>query len=201
MKSIIYKLNNDWLDVKNRCRTTVNKASSEALATSEFKHKLLISEHSPIRLLRISWKWQSIKYWLSTEFSRHHIGWEKWISTQRNDRTGTNRDESRQDTEVTMDVDANAQALINVSRFRLCHNAHKEAREHMEDLKRAVSVHEPEIGMVMQKNCVYRCGCPEFVQCGYWGAFVKRNKDIDMLNISERYAAANKEFLGGAKND
>ena len=198
MKSIIHKLNNDWIDVKNKCRTTVNKGHSEAPATSEFKQRLLLSEHSPIRLLRISWKWQSIKYWLSTEFSRHHIGWEKWISTQRNDRTGTNRDESRQDTEVTMDVSANAQALINVARFRLCNSAHKEAREHIEDLKRAVSVHEPEIANVMQKNCVYRCGCPEFVPCNYWKGFVDRHRDIDMTDINARYNAANKEFFGGA---
>lgn len=193
----ILKLLTDWTDVKNKCRTTVNKGDSTAPPTSSFKFNLLVSEHSPIRLLRISWRWPKIKYWLSTEFSRHHIGWEKWISTQRDDRCPTDRNSSPQDTPVTMDVEANVQALINVSRFRLCYCAHREAREKMEELKRGLLKVEPEIALALQKNCVYRCGCPEFNSCGYWDGFVRRNKGLNLGDIKERYRAANKEFLGG----
>jgi len=197
MITTIGKLCTDWVDVKNKCRVTVNKSESSIEATELFKEKLLISEHSPIRLLRISWKW-ALKYWLSTEFSRHHIGWEKWISTQRDDRTATNRNASPQDTEVAMAVEANAQALINVARVRLCNgSAHPEARAHMESLKRTLYAHEPEIASVMQKNCVYRCGCPEFVPCGYWDGFVQRHLGLNMCDIGARYRAVNYEFLGG----
>jgi len=189
----------DWLDVKNKCRATVNKGDSTVEATDEFKRKLLLSEHSPIRLLRISWRWYSIKYWLSTEFSRHHIGWEKWISTQRDDRTHVNRNSSLQDTPVTMCVEANAQALINVSRLRLCHCAHQEARQKMEELKQELHKTQPEIANVMQKNCVYRCGCPEFSPCGWWDGFVKRHPEVNMCDIQERYNAANDEFHGGTE--
>jgi thymidylate synthase ThyX len=186
----------DWIDVKNKCRTTVNKDYSDKEATSEFKRKLLISEHSPIRLLKIEWKWSSIKYWLSTEFSRHHIGWEKWISTQRDDRTNIDRNKSPQDTLVNMDVDANVQALINVSRLRLCNCAHPEARQKMEELKREIHKFEPEVANVMQKNCVYRAGCSEFEPCGWWKGFQLRNLGVDMTDINARYRAANREFYG-----
>ena len=191
----ITKLSTDWLDVKNKCRTTVNQISSAERPNDNFKLNLLISEHSPIRLLRIAWNWPKIKYWLSTEFSRHHIGWEKWISTQRDDRTSIDRNKSPQDTLVTMDVEANAQSLINVSRFRLCHCAHPEARRKMEELKREIHKVEPQIADVMQPNCIYRSGCPEFNSCGWWDGFLSRHVGESMTNIKCRYELANKEFF------
>ena len=62
--------------------TIVNDCSTDSsLEIAEtFKKKLLISEHSPIRLLEFDWSWKNIAYWLSTEFSRHKF--EKFISTQ-----------------------------------------------------------------------------------------------------------------------
>jgi thymidylate synthase ThyX len=96
-----------------------------------------------------------------------------------------------------MEVDANSQALINVARYRLCYCAHPEARVQMEDLKREIHKDEPQIADVMQKNCVYRCGCPEFKPCGYWDGFMKRNQGVNLCNIKERYQAANNEFYGG----
>ena len=68
----------DWKRVKNHCRTTDNKDFTENEATEVFKKKLLISEHSPIRLLEFDWSWKSIYYWVSTEWSRHRF--EKFIS-------------------------------------------------------------------------------------------------------------------------
>ena len=62
-----------WTRVKNHCRTTVNKSFTDNEPTKEFKKKLLISEHSPIRLLEIDWTWENIKYWVSTEWSRHKL--------------------------------------------------------------------------------------------------------------------------------
>ena len=184
----------DWVDAKNKCRTTVGKKYTDNEPSSQFKLSLLISEHSPIRLFRVMWRWDKIKYWLSTEFSRHHIGWEKWISTQRNDRTGKNRDKAPQDALVSMDVEANAQSLINVARYRLCFCAHPEAQEKMAELKKELDETQPELAFVMQKNCVYRCGCPEFSPCGWWDGFKRRNPDVDMTIITSRYLAADKEF-------
>lgn len=195
VKTKIQKVECDWLDAKNECRNTVNKEATEVEATPAFKKKLLISEHSPIRLLALKWRWEGIYSWVSVHFARHWLGWDKWVSTQRSDRTGVDRNKQPQDTEVNMDVRANAQALINVARFRLCYQASPETRGCMEDLKVEIAKEQPEIADVMVPNCVYRCGCPEFKCCGYWQKFVStvENKD-DLFDIDKRYELYNEYF-------
>lgn len=197
MKTKITKFDIDWKDIKNECRNTINKPPSEIEPSEEFKWKLLISEHSPIRLGRIKWNWGNIKSWISVHFSRHWLGWDKWISTQRTDRTGIDRDKQPQDIEVSMDVCANLQSLINVSRYRLCYQASKETREYMEDLKKEIHKAEPLVADVMHKNCIYRCGCPEFKSCGYWEGFCKRHKTENLLDINTRYKLENDDFYKG----
>lgn len=194
-KTIIQKVDCDWLDAKNECRNTVNKDATQVEATPEFRKKLLVSEHSPIRLLTIKWRWEGIFSWVSVHFARHWLGWDKWVSTQRSDRTGIDRNKQSQDTPVNMDVRANAQALINVARFRLCYQASPETRGCMEDLKKHIADSEQEIAGVMVPNCVYRCGCPEFKPCGFWDKFVAsvENKD-ELLDINKRYELYNEYF-------
>ena len=75
-----------WLDVLNTCRSTVSKKFLTKEPSEEFKRAIIMSEHSPIRTKLIKWVWRNLPYWVSTQFARHHIGFEKWISTQRNDR-------------------------------------------------------------------------------------------------------------------
>jgi len=195
----ITKVNADWTDVKNECRNTVNKEATEKEPTIDFKKKILISEHSPIRLIEIKWRWEGIKSWISVHFARHWLGWDKWISTQRNDRTGVDRDKSPQDTPVNYDGKGNAQALINVARFRLCNSAHPETRAYMEDLKESIHEFEPELSDVMQRNCIYRGGCPEFNPCPYWKNFCEKHKGENLLDIQTRYDLANKDFYESRK--
>lgn len=195
----ITKVNADWTDVKNECRNTVNKEATEKEPTIDFKRKILISEHSPIRLIEIKWRWEGIKSWISVHFARHWLGWDKWISTQRNDRTGVDRDKSPQDTPVNYDGKGNAQALINVARFRLCNSAHPETRAYMEDLKESIHEFEPELSDVMQRNCIYRGGCPEFNPCPYWKNFCEKHKGENLLDIQTRYDLANKDFYESRK--
>ena len=45
----IVKCDIDWREIKNLCRTTMGKNDTEVEPTDEFKEKLLLSEHSPIR--------------------------------------------------------------------------------------------------------------------------------------------------------
>jgi len=184
----------DWKRVKNHCRTTDNKNFTENDVTDNFKKKLLISEHSPIRLLEVDWSWRGIKYWLSTEWSRHKF--EKFISTQRNDRLVDNisRDKKPQDVPVNFDGYANMQNLIDAWRKRLCFMAAKEARELAEDFKIELNKTHPIEAGVLQKNCIYRCGCPEFKSCGYWESFCNRNKDKNLLDIETRYGLADNDF-------
>ena len=200
MKTNIKKISVDWTEIKNECRHTDNKEDTSNEATGKFINQLLISEHSPIRLARIKWSWDGIKSWISVHFARHWLGWEKWVSTQRTDRTGVNRDKSPQDTPVNMDVEANGQALINVSRYRLCKQASKETREYMMDLKASIKeAGQKEISDVMVPNCIYRMGCPEFKCCGhiqkfYNFAFNKGYCAADMQDIQLRYDLYNEFF-------
>lgn len=184
----------DWKRVKNHCRTTDNKDFTENEATEAFKKKLLISEHSPIRLLEFDWSWKSIYYWVSTEWSRHKF--EKFISTQRDDRLidETPRGKKPQDALVNFDGYANMQNLIDAWRKRLCFMATKEARELAEDFKITLHKTNPLESDVLQKNCIYRCGCPEFKSCGYWEKFCEKHKDENLFDIQTRYDLANKDF-------
>ena len=122
-------ISNSWKRVKNHCRTTVNKSFTDNEPTDEFKKKLLISEHSPIRLLEVDWTWENIKYWVSTEWSRHKF--EKFITSQRDDRMidETPRDKKTQDAWVNYDGYANAQNTIDAWRKSLCYQATPEARK------------------------------------------------------------------------
>lgn len=193
----------DWVRVKNECRNTVNKQATDNVPGHKFREDLLISEHSPIRLIRVLWKWRSIPYWVSTHFARHWLGWDKWIGTQRSDRTGEDRTHKDQGAEVPMDVCANAQALINVSRVRLCRQSSEETRQHMEDVKEKIFLSgETELSDVMVPNCVYRSGCPEFHSCNVWRDLRANNPDMDLGDIRSRYKAYNDTFWatrGGRK--
>lgn len=131
-----------------------------------------------------------------------HYDWDKWISTQREDRTGVDRDKAPQDAPVNYDGSSNAQACINVGRYRLCVGcAHEQTRYCMEDLKDSIHPYEPELSDVMVPNCIYRGGCPEFHECGYFRKFIKwckeNDKDVDFFNIQNRYDAYNEFYKTG----
>ena len=187
-------ISNSWKRVKNHCRTTVNKEFTDNEPTKNFKEKLLISEHSPIRLLEIDWTWENIKYWVSTEWSRHKF--EKFITSQRDDRRIDEipRDKKTQDALVNYDGYANAQNTIDGWRKRLCYQATPDARELAEDFKYDLHEVEPEWSDVLVPNCIYRAGCPEFKSCGYWESFCKKHKDENLLDIKTRYGLFNQDF-------
>ena len=90
------------------------------------------------------------------------------MGTRRTDRTGVDRNSLRQDELVNHECEANAQALINISRRRLCFCASPETREAWQQVKDYVATKEPELAKCMVKECVYRNGlCPEMFSCGY----------------------------------
>ena len=192
IKSIV-----DWQLIKNCCRTTVRKEHTDKVPSVEFKKKLLIAEHSPIRQIEFYWMWKGIKYWLSTEWSRHKF--EKFISSQRNDRQNDyDRNSARQDAPVDFIGYANEQNLIDSFRKRLCGQATPEARKLAEDFKHELSNGYPLEASVLVPHCIYRCGCSEPNCCGLWFAFLKwceKSEDtIDLLSIQNRYDAYNKFF-------
>ena len=208
VKTIFNFIQNDWTRIKNHCRTTDNKDFTEKEATEEFKKKLLISEHSPIRLLEFDWSWKQIPYWVSTEWSRHKF--EKFISTQRDDRLkdDTPRSEKPQGALVNFDGYANEQNLIDSFRKRLCCMATKEARELAMDFKAELRKTNPTESDVLVPNCIYRMGCPEFKCCGHMNKFFEwcvekynGNEDaVDLTDIQTRYDLYNEFFYSEVYN-
>ena len=67
-----------------------------------------------------------------------------------------------------MDMTANAQALISISRKRLCNCASKETREAWKQVQDAIRKVDPVMADKMVPECIYRGFCPEFMNpCGY----------------------------------
>lgn len=188
-------ISNAWTRLKNHCRTTVNKEFTNNEPSTDFKRKLLLSEHSPIRLLEIDWSWLDIPYWTAMEWARHKF--EKFITSQRDDRMvdDTPRGKKLQDAPVRYDGYANAQNTIDAWRKRLCCQATPEARKLAEQFKEELREYEPEWSDVLVPNCVYRCGCPEFSMCKarFFARFCKycEENQVNIKNIQERYKAYN----------
>lgn len=200
MKTKFNWICDDWKRAKNHCRTTVNKKFTDNEPSEEFKKKLLISEHTPIRTLLFDWTWEDIPSFVATHFSRHKF--EKYIGTQREDRVGDGipRSEKHQTDPVTFDGFANTQNIIDAWRKRLCFQASPETRQLAEDFKMTLHEIKPEVAYVLVPNCVYRCGCPEFEMCKqrYFEKFVEfvksQPESLDIFDIATRYSVYNKLF-------
>jgi len=159
-----------WKRVLKAARATVHKNDIDKIPSDKFKRKMLIAEHSPIRLLEFEWDWKYMQQWITVHFVRHHVGCEKFVGTQRIDRTSLkvdNRDELPQGEYNEMMMCANAQALINISRKRLCSDASTETRHAwklvMEELKKV----DPIMEASCVRECIYRGFCTSFNGCGY----------------------------------
>lgn len=193
MKTEIIKIKGGWDDVVNRCRATVGKEELGKEPSAAFKRKILISEHSPIRELHVSWSWRGIKSWIATHWVRHM--WECYVKSQRSDRTGIPRDKLPQDAPVDFFGEANPQNTIDTWRKRLCYQASPETRAYAEDFKLVLDAVEPEWSDALVPNCVYRCGCPEMNCCGYWQRLVEATGgSIVTPDIQERYDLYNAIF-------
>lgn len=158
-----------WERVLNACRMTVNKKYLSKEPGDDFKKKLVRSEHSPLRMLEFDITIHDLPYWIHTELVRHHIGVEKFVTTSRPDRTGSGltRHELPQDALVSMTLSMNAQAIINVSKLRLCCQAAQETRRVWGSVIDKLYEVEPILANACVPSCVYRGHCPEITPCGY----------------------------------
>ena len=164
-----------WKRVLNAARRTIGKEPLDKEPSDSWKAKILLAEHSPIRLLEYDFTWEDIKQWVTAHLVRHHEGCEKFVHSQRGDRRAileeynvNSRDELPQGATNDMDMTANAQALINISRKRLCNCASKETREAWKQVKEAIREIDPIMAEKMVPECIYRGFCPEFMSpCGY----------------------------------
>ena len=166
MKVEIIDYQDNWQAVKNAAMNTIGKENG-GYPPSGWKRKILLAEHSPIRLIELTIRMKDIPYWVSVHLVRHKIGIEHWVATQRTDRTGVKRDELPQGALVDHTIRVNAQALIFISRRRLCNQASPETRALWDAVRDAVKTVEPELASLMCRECIYRGFCPEMMCCGY----------------------------------
>lgn len=190
MKTEIIKTKGDWQEVVDDCRSTVGKESLGREPSEDFKRSILISEHSPIRDIIIKWRWRDMPHWVTVHWVRHK--WEKFVRSQRTDRTGVDRTKLPQDEPQTFIGEANTQHLIDTARKRLCYMASPETREYAVDFKNTLHPIQPEISDTLVPNCVYRCGCPEINGCGWYDKMVEKYPALRSTNIKERYDEYNR---------
>ena len=167
MQAKLIQIKGSWRDVADCANTTIGKPDGEKEPSASWKKRILLSEHSPIRNMYFDFRWTDLKYWVSVHFVRHKLGIEHFVSTQRTDRTQISRDEIPQDSLVTHRISVNIQAMINISRKRLCKNASIETQEAWKAILETLKEKEPEIVSVCVPDCVYRGQCYEFRCCGY----------------------------------
>lgn len=189
----ILKIKGDWEEVVNDCRATVKKPPLGKEPSAEFKRRILMAEHSPIRDITVKFRWNYIPYWVAMHWKTHH--WESRVNSQRNDRQKEyDRTKAPQDVPVNFIGDANVQNLIDTWRKRLCCQASAETRAYAEDFKEALREKEPEIASVLVPNCVYRGFCPEMNPCGWWNVFAASLTRDELLDGQQRYAKYNEWF-------
>lgn len=171
----------NWIRVVNAARRTWGKKPINHEPSDTFKKKILLAEHSPIRLLEYDFTWEDIQQWVTTHLVRHHEGCEKFVHTQRTDINeklkGINRDELPQGLLNDMDMTCNAQAFINISRKRLCSCASKETRESWKGVIEYLNEIDPILASKCVPECIYRGFCPEFDRCcGYVNTEAYKNR-------------------------
>lgn len=166
MKAEVLNYTDNWQAVKNAAMNTIGKEGGN-YPSSDWKKRILMAEHSPIRLLTFTVRLTDLPYWVSVHLTRHKIGVEHFVSTQRTDRTGIERDHLPQGALVSHTMVINAQALINISRKRLCSQASTETRQAWWAVVDAVKKYEPELASLCVRECVYRGFCPEMTKCTY----------------------------------
>lgn len=174
-----------WNRVLNAARRTIGKKPLDKEPSNSWKAKILLAEHSPIRLLEYDWTWSNIKQWVSTHLIRHHEGVEKFVHSQRGERRSLleeygidTRDKLPQGALNDMDMTANAQALINISRKRLCSCASKETREAWRQVKKEIAKKDPILASKMVPECLYRGFCPEWMSTCKYSKTKKFEKDL-----------------------
>ena len=193
----------DWIRVVNAARRTWGKKPINHEPSDSFKKKVLLAEHSPIRLLEYDFTIEDVRQWVTVHLVRHHEGCEKFVHSQRQDINADIENITKKVIEVLadagmlkdgwrerdymfqgeyndMDMTCNAQAFINISRKRLCACASPETREAWKLVIEMLKEVDPILASKCVPECVYRGFCPEAGRCcGYCNteAYKERLKD------------------------
>lgn len=166
---IIATLATAWKRALKAARRTVGRKPLDKEPSPEWRKQMLLAEHSPIRLVEYDIDVDGIKQWVSAHLCRHWLGFIPFVHSQRPDRRvlDCDRDDLPQGSLNDAQFSANAQALINISRKRLCSNAATDTRKTWVNIKTAIEAVDPIMAGTMVPECIYRGFCPELKCCGF----------------------------------
>lgn len=143
---------------RRACQMTTRADSSKVRLD-----RMYLAEHSPIRTQMFWVEMYDIPSFVSTHFVRHKFGVEHFVLSNREDRGGDHNTD--RNTPVNHGMFLNAQALINMSRKRLCGQASQETQDVMQEIKRQVNEVDPDLALAMVPDCMYRGRCFELKPC------------------------------------
>lgn len=156
----------DWARCYMLALGTEGKETGKVPALA-WREKILQAEHSPIRTLMWTIRLKDVPYWVAMHLVRHKYGVEWYVQSQRNDRQSRyDRNKAPQEAPVMLTMDINAQALISISRKRLCYKAADETRRTWQVVCNAIVGQNAEMLRVLAPDCVYRGKCREMQPCG-----------------------------------
>lgn len=154
-------------EVLESARITVWKEAIDKEPSEVFMKMLYKSEHSPIREKVFKFYVEAIPYWLSVHFVRHWVGSnpqiQPYVATNRDDRVDV---ELHRDELTNMKLTLNAQAIIDISKLRLCNEAHVKAQQLWNKFLQELKKVDKELYDNCVPSCVYRGFCPERKCCG-----------------------------------
>ena len=194
IKTEILKIKGEWSEALDACRATVSKKFLNKEPSKEFKKALVVCEHSPLRTIWVKWRWQGLPSYIATHFARHHIGCEKYIGTQREDRTGVDRSSRSQMDLVPMRMEGNIQAVLNISERRLCTCADKLAIKYWQSLLEEIKKFDEVVYWANVPQCVRCGGCIEgFSKCNFYQKLMQDSTLEEQMNVIKRYDIYNEK--------
>lgn len=180
-----------WKRALNAARRTIGKEPLDKEPGPAWEAKVLLAEHSPIKLVEYCIQFSKLRQWVGVHLLRHQY-MIPMIHSQRSDRRDLTqeypelnkildtlesdiknspdfnpRDYLPQGELNDQDFYVNAQTLINISRKRLCGCSSHETREAWKAVKDAIAEIDPVMASKMVPNCIYRGFCPELKCCGF----------------------------------
>lgn len=163
MKVISIQQLGDWVLVRNLARLTQGKPPIFTEVSEEFKRKMLISRHEPLKAINYVITVECPQ-WVAMHLVRHKHSLH-FVQSSRDDITGETRDPNKI---IQYTFIANPVGLMDMSEKRLCGTASEETRELMQLIANEFIIIEPLLGYRLQPSCVVKGYCPEqFKPCGY----------------------------------
>ena len=152
-----------WENALSAARFTVGKETKSATIPSfEWKMELCRAEHSPLREVVYRIECHDMPWRVLWHLVRHHVGIEKYVRTSRPDR----RPDATTDLyDVIFTI--NAQAVIQISRLRLCNAAWKETVKSWKQILAAINDIDPSVPSWCCPRCVQMGACPERKCCNF----------------------------------